>query len=485
MRSLYFRNFLATATMVFVSFLLLGSSFLFLGRSYFIDERRNSMVASAEVVVRVATAFSREESLQGWFLRVNISSIAQATGNHIFISDAAGYVVACSDMEIVCPHLGQSLDSSVMKALRDEGELNLITTLGGFFAESHYVVAIPLMDQTASAAQTYVFVASSTATFLSTWDSFLPLFFTIAMSVLTLAVILSFLYSKRLSRPLREIAYAARAFGHGAFSIRVRDEGRVDELGELTASFNTMADSLEKAEKLRREFVANVSHELKTPMTTIAGFADGILDGTIPPENQSKYLTTISEETKRLSRLVRRMLELSQLQASGKENLRQKSFDICDVLCRVIVYYEDKITERGLDVEALLPEEGIETLGDADAITQVVYNLLDNAVKFAASGTTLTLALWKQGGKAYVSVRNRGETIEPEDIPHLFDRFHKADRSRSRDRDGVGLGLYIVRSILHNHGEDIAVTSCDGVTEFVFTLTLKKEPRAATKTSES
>ena len=475
MKSMYFRNFLGTATMVFVSFLLLGSSFLFIGRSYFISERRDAMMANAEEVVKTASAFSREEAVQNWALRVTISTVAQITGNQIFISNADGYVVACSDMEIICPHIGWQIDAHHTATLEANGELNIMSDLDGFFGEPHYVVAIPMLDAVAAArGYVYVFVASSSATFVSTWDAFLPLFFMISLSVLTLALVLSFLYSKRLARPINEIAAAARSFGHGDFSVRVRDEGREDELGELTNSFNAMAESLEKSEELRREFVANISHELKTPMTTIAGFADGILDGTIPPETQTKYLTTISDETKRLSRLVRRMLELSRIQADDPETLRQKSFDICEILRRVIVYFEDKITARGLDVEAQVPDESIEVLGDEDAITQVVYNLTDNAVKFAAAGSTLTLSLWKQGGKAYVSVRNQGETIAPEEAPLLFDRFHKGDRSRSRDRDGVGLGLYIVKTILNNHGEDIAVTSRDGVTDFVFTLTLKR-----------
>jgi signal transduction histidine kinase len=257
----------------------------------------------------------------------------------------------------------------------------------------------------------------------------------------------------------------------------VEDEGRCDELGELTASFNAMAESLEKSEEKRREFIANVSHELKTPMTTIAGFADGLLDGTIPPENQEKYLSTISAETKRLSRLVRRMLELSRLQAAEREDLQRMTFDISEVLRRTLLNFADKINARGLDVDARVPEERIDVLGDEDAVTQVVYNLLDNAVKFSRAGSVLGLSLWKQGSKAYVSVKNTGDTIPEAEIPLLFDRFHKTDRSRSRDRDGVGLGLYIVKTILNNHGEDIAVTSREGVTEFVFTLTLQKDGR--------
>jgi signal transduction histidine kinase len=208
-----------------------------------------------------------------------------------------------------------------------------------------------------------------------------------------------------------------------------------------------MADSLEKSESMRREFIANVSHELKTPMTTIAGFADGILDGTIPPESEKRYLETISSETKRLSRLVRSMLDLSRLQAGTSEEMLRESFDISEVLRRTLVNFADKIETRGMDVDFQVPEESMYVLGDADAITQVVYNLFDNAIKFSKDGTQLGISLWKDSAKAYVSVKNHGNTIPEAEIPLLFDRFHKSDRSRSQDRDGVGLGLSIVKTI--------------------------------------
>ena len=272
------------------------------------------------------------------------------------------------------------------------------------------------------------------------------------------------------------MADAARRFGRGDLSVRV-DASSEDEIGELGEAFNSMADSLEKSEQRRREFIANVSHELKTPMTTIAGYADGILDGTIPPESEKKYLQTISSETKRLSRLVRSMLELSRIQAGNREDLLSQSFDISEVLRRTLVNFIDKIEERGLDVDFQVPEEPIVVMGNADAITQVVYNLFDNAVKFSRNGTELGVSLWKDDAKAYVSVRNHGSTIPEAEIPLLFERFHKSDRSRSQDRDGVGLGLYIVKTILNNHGEDIAVTSRQGVTDFVFTLALKPESK--------
>ncbi|MFQ8926827.1 MAG: sensor histidine kinase [Evtepia gabavorous] len=236
----------------------------------------------------------------------------------------------------------------------------------------------------------------------------------------------------------------------------------------LAIAFNAMADSLAQAEQKRSEFVANVSHELKTPMTTIAGFADGILDGTIPPEKERESLQVISSETRRLSRLVRRMLELSRLQSSERV-AAQEQFDVAEVLLRVLVSLESKITEKDLDVQTQLPGP-VMVWGDPDAVTQVCYNLLDNAVKFSSPQGRLTLRITTKAGKAYIAIGNQGETIPPQQLTHIFDRFHKADSSRSTHKDGVGLGLYIVKTILNTYKEDITVTSQDGFTEFTFTL---------------
>ena len=472
MHGIYFKNFLSTAAMIIISFLLMASVFTFASRTVLVAEARENMLSNAEEVSRAAEAFTRDGNLRSFELRMTLSSIASSTGRHIFITDPSGLLVSCSDRQIPCSHMGHQLDSTIMETLYAVGTLNTYGTLGGMYGDSHFTVALPLENNKNLTG--YVFVSQNTSTALDVWQTIQPLFFLICLAVLSVALILTFTSSKYMSQPLRDMAAAARRFGHGDLSVRVEDTGRDDELGELTAAFNSMADSLEKSEEQNREFVANVSHELKTPMTTISGFADGILDGTIPPEDQEKYLQIISSETKRLSRLVRSMLELSRLQAGDRDTLRQKNFDISETLRLTLINFADKIDHRGLDVDFQVPEDPIRVRGDVDAITQVVYNLLDNAIKFAKDGSAIGISLWKNNTKAYVSIRNYGSTIPQAEVPLLFERFHKGDRSRSQNRDGVGLGLYIVKTILNNHGEDIAVTSRDGVTDFVFTLTLQK-----------
>ena len=306
---------------------------------------------------------------------------------------------------------------------------------------------------------------------MSMWRSFIGLFFMTSAIILLISFVASSLTSMRQIQPIREMVQATRSYAAGNFDVRMQDTGRSDEIGELAASFNNMADSLAETEHQRSEFIANISHELKTPMTTIAGYTDGILDGTIPPEKERKYLQIISDESRRLSRLVRRMLDISQIQS--QQDMKKEDFDLCESMRLALLSMEQKITDRGLDVEADIPEDSVMVQGVNDLITQVIYNLLENAAKFAAPGSTLYLGLTETGGdKAVVTVRNTGHTIPAEEIPLLFERFHKSDKSRSEDKDGYGLGLYVVKTILSQHKEKITVTSENGVTSFSFTVQL-------------
>ena len=458
--------------MVMFSFLILGTAFVFLGRSYVISEYRDNMVSNAEEVSHAAQALVRDGELSNWDLRMVISTLAQSTGNHIFITDTDGTIVSCSCRNIACEHLGRTVGSAQLTQLRSDGKLNLITNLGGFYASPHYVVAQPITIGTDARVIGYVFVATNSATIIDGWRTFVWVFLAASAAVMMIALLLSLVTSKRMAQPLDEMAVAAKKFAHGDFSARVTDDGRTDEVGALISAFNTMADSLETSEQRRNAFIANVSHELKTPMTTIAGFADGILDGTIPHEQEEKYLRKIADETRRLSRLVRSMLDLSQAESDAVDLSKRSRFDLSELLLQCLLSFESRAKEKNLDVDPQLPEDPIEVFAERDSITQVIYNLTDNAMKFASPGSTITIRLYKKGSKAYVSIKNIGEPIPENDLPYIFDRFHKSDRSRSLDKDGVGLGLYLVKKIVNSHGEEVAVSSRDGVTVFVFTLPL-------------
>jgi len=475
MRSTYFKHFFASAALAVLSFLILGMAFTVLSRNFLLGERREGMEVNADEISRAVSAYADGDALANWELRMMITTNARSTGNSVLIVDRTGTIISCSDETLFCPHIGKTLDAATMQMLSAGLLNNTLTNLGGLYGVMHYIITEPVMERGTREILGYTLVGYDSSRVLDTWDAFFSIFLLVTISVLGLMVIMTLVTTRQQVKPINDMAAAARKFAHGDFSARIEDRGRDDEIGALTASFNLMAESLEKSEKQRREFIGNVSHELKTPMTTISGFADGILDGTIPPEKARPYLETISSETKRLNRMVRSMLDLSRIQEVDTATLLKKTFDISEVLMRTLLSLEGKINDKKLEVDVSLPEEHFIVKGDEDSITQVVYNLLDNAIKFSHKGSEIALSLWKQDNKAYVSIKNRGDTIPADQLGFIFDRFHKTDRSRSQDRDGVGLGLYIVKTILGNHNEDISVTSGEGVTEFVFTLTPQKK----------
>ena len=477
MKSIFIKNFAVTALVLTFCFLLLAVSFIGIGRTYLIEDYRRDMMKCAGEVSRTASAVARTASLSDWSLGMAISSIAGSTGNHIFLTDESGVIVTCSERKPLCEHIGRAVPEEVIRQL-ELGTYDSFTDLDGIYSEKRYVAAQQITNVTDGEVVGCCFVTAKIETMLGTWTNYLS-WSVIALTLVSLLGLLVVLfYTRRMARPLDEIAALSRKFARGDFSERVRQTlDTTYEMGALIDSFNKMADSLQQAENRRSEFIANISHELRTPMTTIAGFADGILDGTIPPEDERRYLISIRDETRRLSRLVRDMLDVSRTRARASDTSQRTDFDLTELILQTLLSFEGRATRKNLDVDPQLPESHIMVHADKDAITRVIYNLLDNAVKFAAPGSCLVLRLYKDNGKAYVAVRDYGETIPPDDLPYIFDRFHKSDRSRSMDKEGVGLGLYLVKTIINAHDEDIAVRSEDGMTEFVFTLALAENAK--------
>jgi len=472
--SIYFRIFIATALIVLLSFSLLG------GLSTAISYRR-TMADKRAMMIATLQETARYISTQHLYYSVNLDDLdlnmwltmtSGVTGFDLLVTNADGFVESCSDRTLV--NVGKHVPEFMLNSVATSENAVVLSSLGEIYAERRQVSGVPLAMSINGEMRTfgYLFVTSDIAAFRQEWSNFYSVFILIALSVMVFAFITSFVATKKQAEPLNEMASAARRFARGEFEVRVKDQGRQDEIGQLTEAFNAMADSLESSEQQRRDFIANLSHELKTPMTVIAGFAEGLLDGTIPKEEETRYLGIISSETRRLSRLVKSMLDISALRAKESSSVVEGSFDISEVVRRALLSLDGKIEEKQLNVEVELPDDEIITRGDADSITQVVFNLIDNAIKFSEPGGVIELELWERDSKAYVSVTNRGETIPPDELPLIFDRFHKADKSRSINRDGVGLGLYIVKMILDTHNEDIFVTSSDGVTKFIFSLTV-------------
>ena len=474
MKTTFGRLFGTAAAILLAALLLLGTFFQVLVKDYLVTNTTEKLTADAKTIAELAAAYNADSSLSNPNFLTNLIISARISGADAVICNAEGKVVLCSDSPLGCEHQGMSFDKSFVRTVMEQ-ELVLKTgRIDGLYDDSRYVVAVPITDVNSDVRLGLVVVSAPMEDTVAVLSKIFQIFVFVAVSVVLVAVLLMSIFTRRQVRPLRAMAKAATDFGHGNLTARVRvDESDTQEVQELALAFNNMASSLQKSEYQRTEFVANVSHELKTPMTTIGGYVDGILDGTIPQGRQEQYLHIVSDEVKRLSRLVRSMLDISRLQdQEGIPEEKKTRFDLEECAGQVLITFEQKINGKNLNVDVDMPEHGVYTWANEDYVTQVIYNLLDNAVKFCPQEGTLGLTIREGENKAYISVSNEGQTIPPEELPLVFDRFHKIDKSRSQNRDGWGLGLYIVKTIVCSHGENISVTSRDGKTEFTFTMPL-------------
>ena len=290
-----------------------------------------------------------------------------------------------------------------------------------------------------------------------------------AVLSLLVGAMLAFFLAQSQIRPLREINSAVREFTKGDLTRRV-NLNCGGELEELGASINRMAAELSRLEDSRRSFVANVSHELRSPLTSMRGYVQAMLDGTIPPEDAPRYLGVVMDETTRLTDLVRDLLDLSRLE-SGKFPLTVAPFDVNELVRRTLINFEGRIDAKGIQVDVSLADDPLMVMGDANRISQVVTNIVDNAVKFmdGDGAGRLTLRTLREGENARVSIRNNGPAIAEADLPYIFDRFYKADKAHTSG-GGTGLGLSICQRIMNQHGSAITVSSVPGDTAFEFTL---------------
>ncbi len=474
MKTTFARHFVLFALLLMLTLLLNGVGFRFLAGAYLRDQAVEELQVEADVIVRLAQAAHDGKTLVNHDFLVSFSVATAASGNDAVIFDENGVLLLCADSPLGCEHQGMPLGEDYHQRILREGSTIDTYVLNGLYEDVRYVVAKTLTDPDTGVHLGIALVSCTVDQAQQVLGRITEILTVVSvLCVLLCAILLTYILRQQ-SSPLQEMAQVAREFGHGNLSARVKTDGKnPQEVEELALAFNNMASSLEKGELQRQEFVANVSHELKTPMTTIAGYVDGILDGTIPPQRQQQYLQVVSDETKRLNRLVRSMLDISRLQEMGGVPEEQKiHFDLCELLTQILITFEQKINGKHIRVQFQIPEHPVHTFAHRDLITQVVYNLVDNAVKFCPEEGLLELQIVEGGGKAYISVTNEGPTIPAEELPLVFDRFHKIDKSRTQNRDSWGLGLYIVKTIVCAHGEDISVASREEKTTFTFTMTL-------------
>ena len=470
MKTTYSRTFLTSMVVLLLALLAVGVFLRALLDDYLTDTAFQRLERDARVISTLTAAYYSEDSLNSMDYLMNLDIAGQLSDADAVICDEKGTILLCSQEPLGCAHQGMIVGRTYLDKVMNGGFAKDVGVVQGLYEESRYVYAIPFRSSDGTPLG-MVIVSQSEAASKAVLHKMTDLYIALSCLVIIVAVGLIGLFVHWQSKPLRKMAKIARDFGHGDLDARVEIQDHYTlEVEELALAFNNMASSLQKSEYQRQEFVANVSHELKTPMTTIGGYIDGILDGTIPPEKSRQYMRIVSDETKRLSRLVRSMLDISQLGSDPIPEEKKTRFDLEETVGQVLITFEQKITAKALEVQVDMPEHPVFTVANQDYVTQVVYNLLDNAVKFCPQGGNLGIRIREGDAKAYVSISNDGRTIPAEELPLVFDRFHKLDKSRSENRDGWGLGLYIVKTIVCSHGENISVSSRNGKTEFTFTM---------------
>ena len=480
-KSTFSKYLVAFILIILVSFVMLSSIISSMMQTYANDEKERKLFSMSQTISAHIINGEKEELLQykEELLRAVTAIVNLDTNLHIIITDENGTIFLTTLSEedengVRHPVLPQQTVTIKMSLFsekeNDEGEkyLSYKGDLDGFLAERHLACAKEIVIDGKPAG--YVVALSSTLEEDNLISTTRRAVITSTAWVMLAAVIAVYFITERIIQPLRNMTAASKKFAKGDFESRVTVYGE-DEVAELANSFNNMAESLQNLEKMRNSFLASVSHDLRTPMTTISGFIDGITSGAIPEEKHDYYLGVISAEVHRLSRLVSQLLDVSRLE-SGDRKFNFEDFDVAEVSRIILISFEQKIDAKRLEVEFLSDQDEMPVFADKDAIHQVIYNLCHNAIKFSHDGGRFAIRIERtEDKKIKISVFDEGQVIPEDDLPMIFERFYKIDKSRGLDKSGVGLGLYICKTIVEAHGENISVVSKAGFgTEFSFTL---------------
>ena len=407
------------------------------------------------------------------------AEISAELESHTLNGNVDSYIFNSEGIRIACSDHGAakiSLSSAMRDSAADKPYFQMGGAAGNFSEPTAIYVERFEMEKEATPYYLMMYVPVA---YVSNFSSELIVVLVVVVLVIgVLSAILFYLNTMQMLKPVLNITHAAEAYAKGDFSQRLKESGD-SELDYLATTMNRMADFIDKNERSRKRFISDISHELKTPMTTIGGFVDNILDGTIPPEQEKHYLKIVSSEVQRMSRMVHSMLNISRFE-EGTMTPKFERFDLTHLLIKTLLLFEKKIDAKGLSVQGL--EECPKTVAEADKdlMQQVFYNLSENAIKFTDQGGTLTLAVDSDAEQAHVHIRNSGEGLTEDEISHVFERFYKTDESRGKDTTGVGLGLSIVCRIMILHGGTVTVTSVKGeYTEFTASLPLVQPKKAA------
>ena len=466
--------FSLVSTLMVLGIVLMGCSEWVLFKNYFAKDRYETLDQVVTVAKRTAEYLVSKDAMpQGAeldALNTKLEIIGESAEAYLFFTDSQGNVLIASDPEkLTADTVPLDICQRGNTADPEMQHYHAFGDLGGALTEKSYVSVVQTIDRQ-SRFSGWLFLCSSGEQLTEFKQQFWSNFLMSACVMLLCASVLTKLLMRSLTDPLQKVTDAAQRFGGGDFSVRVEGVEGEGEVADLARTFNQMAENIQSNDNSRGQFMGNIAHELRTPMTTIKGFVDGILDGTIPPDMQNHYLQLVSEETGRLARLIQNMLDLSKLE-SGEYQVNARMFNIWETITGVALSAEQRINDGMIELEGLTMDEKVLVYADPDLIHQVTYNLLDNAIKFTPAGGTIRFTVERLGPEVEIAIWNSGQGISPEALPYVFQRFYKEDPSRGLHARGSGLGLNICKVLVNLSGGQIRVESQQGEwCRFVFTL---------------
>lgn len=466
-----FPKMVATFTAIIaVSFIVTAAFLSYWFEGYYFNERKKQLTNESHFISESAIKYL-EGNITHERIEEMISNIGSYLSTNIWLTDNYGIVYSVSNDE----HkkiIGKQVLTDELSDLRSGKSVEKRGIASDVFPMQVHTFVVPIFHN--DVFKGAIVMHTSLNEIKEPLERVYEIIWLAAiLAIMGSGFIIYYFCQKIIIKPLGKINYVADKISKGEVERRVHLSSK-DEIGILAESFNTMAESLEKIEENRREFISNVSHEIRTPLTSIKGFIGAILDGVIPREKESYYLSLAQDETQRLARLVNDLLDLSAIEA-GELKLNIGDVNISEIIRITIIKLENKIKEKDLNVEVYLDDDDLHVIGDRDRLTQVVTNLVDNAIKYSNQSGLMQVKTKVKNNKVHVSIYNSGPRISEEDIKNIWSRFYKADKARS-SKVSTGLGLSIVRSILTQLGEDIWVRNKpDGGVEFTFTLKLNKQ----------
>lgn len=474
-KSVFTRLFVTYLGILIFSFIIVAAGLSRALETHFMKQKEKIMITQANQIARQFAVGYYKGYLDEPQIRFYMQMLDQYVNAVIWVVNPNGEIIVnSSDI------YSQDIENTTIEKTKEELQKLLkseniveINRFNEVFSESTLTVGCPIIFEDYVMAGA-IFIHAPIPEIKQSTEDVYKVFLLCLIASAIIAFILVYFTAKRITKPLKDINDAAKIISDGNFSKHIEIVSE-DEIGQLSKSFNDMAEGLNKLEEYRSKFIANISHDLRSPITSIQGFLNAILDGTIPQEKQERYLKVVLDETNRLTKLTNDILELTKIENQEIELIKE-NFDINEMIRNILLSLETRIVEKNINMKVIFIQESSWVYADAQKIERVIYNLLDNAIKFTQEKQSITIQTTKSDEKINMLISDTGIGMKEEDLKHIFERFYKADISRGKDKKGTGLGLAIVREIIKAHKETITVKSEVGVgTTFIFSLTISKE----------